>query len=106
METTVSRADGVARACAMQVVDGMDTSNARRVPTSTPDSWNERIRQKTLASIEQTIAGGREANDARLDALDREWDIERVTALSAAVDAAAMFAIGARRGAGWWKWGL
>jgi hypothetical protein len=90
----------------MQFVDGMETANALRVSTSTPDSWNERIRKKTLTSIEQTIAGGRDAIDARLRALDREWDIERVTSLSAAIDAALTLAVGARRGHGWWKWGL
>ena len=90
----------------MQFVDGMDTSNALRVPGSTPDSLNERIRKQTLGSIERTIGGGREAIDARLAELDREWDIERMTALSATIDAALMLALGVRRGVGWWKWGL
>lgn len=84
----------------------METANARRVPASTPKRWNETIRKRTVAAIDRATAEGPDGIDARLRALDREWDIERVTALSAAIDAALTLALGARKGPRWWKWGL
>lgn len=57
--------------------------NADRVPENTADYVNEAIRRQTedrLIRLAETVGGmeGRlEALEARLDALDQEWDIER-----------------------------
>ena len=53
-------------------------TSAHRTESSTPDSINERIRQKTIQSIARTVANGPDAIEARLRELEREWDSERV----------------------------
>jgi hypothetical protein len=84
----------------------VETASARRVSASTPEAWNETIRKRTVAAIDRATAAGDEGINARLNELDREWDIERVTAMSAAVDAGLTLGLGAWRGPRWWKWGL
>lgn len=56
----------------------MLTKSAHRAESATPDSINERNRQKTVESIARTLAGGPKAIEARLRELEREWDTERV----------------------------
>lgn len=56
---------------------GMVASTTGRVPSHTPDSLNRRIIDR---SRENVITYGADPGriEARLSALDREWDIERV----------------------------
>jgi hypothetical protein len=49
-----------------------------RVQEHTAPDVNARIREKTQRSIALQVARGGDAIDARLEELDREWDIERV----------------------------
>jgi hypothetical protein len=49
-----------------------------RVTVNTSEEINQRIRQRTERSIMDSIAGGPDAIERRLEELDREWDIERV----------------------------
>jgi hypothetical protein len=49
-----------------------------RVTRNTPEHINKRIRHDIEANVAQTAADGPEAIDRRLEALDREWDIERM----------------------------
>jgi len=51
-------------------------STSDRVALATSDAVNERIRQQTHERV-QYFADHPELIDARLDELDREWDIER-----------------------------
>jgi hypothetical protein len=55
----------------------MSSSNAERVPANTAAEINERIHRETVAAVERAAEGGPASIDARLDALDKEWDIER-----------------------------
>lgn len=59
-------------------------STVARVPQHTNDAINERIRRQT----EQNVARYQNANDAeihaRLNELDREWDVERTLEANAA----------------------
>ncbi len=50
---------------------------SERVLHNTSSAVNEKIEQKTQASIRAAQIGGPEAIDRRLADLDREWDIER-----------------------------
>ena len=83
----------------------MDLSSTGRVPASTPPQVNERIRAATCANIAR-YAGDRAAIARRLAELDREWDIERVTMLSATIDAWLTLALGVWRGRRWLVGGL
>lgn len=53
-------------------------STVDRVPLQTADEINQQIQQQTKANAALAIAGGRGAIEQRLEALDREWDIERL----------------------------
>lgn len=53
-------------------------STVDRVPLQTADEVNQQIQQQTKANAALAIAGGRGAIEQRLEALDREWDIERL----------------------------
>jgi hypothetical protein len=62
----------------------MLTPTTKRAERNTPASINDRIRRQTAASLSETIASGRDAIDARLHALDAEWDTERTLETMAA----------------------
>lgn len=83
----------------------MDLSSARRVPESTPPKVNQKILAATRANIAR-VGGDRGAITRRLAELDREWDIERVTMLSATIDAFATLGLGLWRGRRWLVGGL
>jgi hypothetical protein len=52
-------------------------TTADRVPSNTAPAINQRIRQETDARVQRLALQGPAAIDQRLEALDREWDIER-----------------------------
>ena len=83
----------------------MDTSSTGRVPASTAPHVNAKILDETRASIAR-FGADRAAIDRRLAELDREWDIDRVTMLSATIDAFATLALGLWRGRRWCAGGL
>jgi hypothetical protein len=56
----------------------------QRVPRCTAEDVNRSIRRSTLEWIATAARGGPNAIDARLRALDREWDIERTLEANAA----------------------
>jgi hypothetical protein len=65
------------RAC---LVAGM----AHHVESNTPDIVNRRVHQRTVAHLQQALAGGRTEIERRLEELDREWSIERALQSTAA----------------------
>jgi hypothetical protein len=48
-----------------------------RVRHASSATANERIRQRTLESIDRVAAGGPQAIERRVRELDQEWDVER-----------------------------
>jgi hypothetical protein len=72
----------------------MFPETASRVAENTSASVNRRMRQQTEESIAY-YAGYPEEIDARLEELDREWDIERVLEANAATLALAGVVLGA-----------
>lgn len=56
----------------------LDVRTSDRVRRHTPAHVNERIDRLTRASIQESLAAGRDATVARIQELDREWDIDRV----------------------------
>ena len=83
----------------------MDTSSTGRVPASTPPHVNAKILAETRANLARH-GGGYVAITRRLEALDREWDVERVTMLSATIDTFATLGLGWWRGRRWFAAGL
>lgn len=83
----------------------MDTSSTGRVPASTPPHVNEKLLAATRANIARHGADD-DAIARRLEALDREWDVERVTMLSATIDAFVTLGVGWWRGRRWLAGGL
>jgi len=63
---------------------GMLTPTNERVERNTPHGINDTIRAETEASVARVLARGREAIDARLSELDKEWDTERTLETMAA----------------------
>jgi hypothetical protein len=72
-----------------------------RVPASTCESVNQRIRQRTLDSIEGYRNADRAAIDQRLAELDAEWDIERTLEANAATACLVGLALGATTDRRW-----
>ena len=70
-------------------------ATAERVPLHTAPGINARIRQRTRENVARVTAAGPAAIRARLDALDREWDIERAIEANAATVALIGTALGA-----------
>src|SRR5207249_1740533 len=81
------------------------TSSSGRVPASTPAHVNERIARATEQRVAR-LGGNLAATARRLRELDREWDVERVTMLSATVDAFLTLGLGVWRGRRWLVGGL
>jgi hypothetical protein len=73
----------------------MPVNTANRVRKSTDDAINVRIDRRTLENVASYSALGPDAIDARLDELDREWDIERILEANAASVSIAGLAMGA-----------
>jgi hypothetical protein len=59
-------------------------ATADRVRKNTDDIVNGRIDRRTLENVARFAALGPDAVEARLDDLDREWDIERILQANAA----------------------
>lgn len=55
-----------------------------RITRNTSDEVNRQIRHRSWQAVEQASLGGMPAIDRRLQALDREWDIERTLEANAA----------------------
>jgi hypothetical protein len=70
-------------------------ATATRVPEATAEHVNAAIRRRTAANVARCAAGGPAAIDARLRALDREWDIERTLEANAATASLLGLALGA-----------
>jgi hypothetical protein len=68
-----------------------------RVRNHTAAHVNEAIDRKTGAHVRELAGRGREAVAARLAKLDREWDIERLIAVEAAVVATVLGELNRRR---------
>jgi hypothetical protein len=62
----------------------MIPSTVERVPLHTKDSVNERIRRQTEKNVAKYQNADASEIQARLDELDREWDIERLLEANAA----------------------
>lgn len=62
----------------------MIPSTVARVPEQTDPQVNDWIRWQTQDNIERVMAAGPNAIEARLQALDEEWDIERLLETNAA----------------------
>lgn len=60
-------------------------STTKRVPESTTDRSNQRIREQTDQSVQAHIYDNAPELTNRLDELDREWDIERTLEANAAL---------------------
>lgn len=84
----------------------MRTESVGRIWHSTPPGVNAAILHDTVAAVARCAAAGPGAIARRLEALDREWDIERVTMLSATIDALATLGLGLWRGRRWLVGGL
>jgi hypothetical protein len=70
-------------------------ATATRVAANTAESTNRRLRQRTQHSIERYAAAGPAAIDARLQELQREWDVERAIETEAPLMILAGVALGA-----------
>jgi hypothetical protein len=60
------------------------SSTTERVPRQTDEEINERISRQIEANVNYYASQDRNALDHRLEALDREWDIERMLEANAA----------------------
>lgn len=56
----------------------MIAKSSTRVTQNTLPHINERIQQRANRTILRAVQGGPKSVDRRLEALDREWDIERM----------------------------
>lgn len=79
----------------------MSSATTQRVRDNTDASVNARIDRRTLANVARYAALGPDAVDARLEELDREWDIERALEANAAGVALLGLALGATRSRKW-----
>ncbi|MGE3316466.1 MAG: hypothetical protein AB7O26_15225 [Planctomycetaceae bacterium] len=72
----------------------MIPATTERVPKQTARHINERIHRATEKNLAR-YASNRKAIDQRLDALDREWDIERTLEANAAIASLVGLTLGA-----------
>jgi hypothetical protein len=68
-----------------------------RVRNRTPSGINRRLDAATTARVKEAIAAGASKVKERLASLDREWDIDRVVMLAAALAGTLVHEIGMRR---------
>lgn len=57
----------------------VDLDSFDRIRRHSPEHINRRIERDIQRNVEQYGAGGDRAMTSRIDALDREWDIDRAT---------------------------
>jgi hypothetical protein len=74
-----------------------------RVRARTPARVNERIDERTVASIRAYAARDRDAIKRRLAELEREWDVDRAVFIIASLLGTATSELAVRRGGGW-RW--
>lgn len=79
----------------------MLSESTQRVPEHTASYVNERIKRQTEENVERFASSGRKAMDARLEELDREWDIERTIEANASALALIGVILGARLNRKW-----
>lgn len=79
----------------------MIPSTVDRVPQSTAEHVNRRIRRQTEARVARCADAGIEAIERRLAELDREWDIERLLETNAATASLIGLALGAKVHRNW-----
>jgi hypothetical protein len=82
----------LAEAIAM-TADGLPAT-VHRVPRQTAEEVNRRIQRSTVQGILNATRGGASTIEARLRALDREWDIERTLEANAAAASLLGLALG------------
>jgi hypothetical protein len=70
-------------------------STVDRVPISTAEEVNERIRHETAANLERFRHANHAAIKRRLSELEKEWDIERTLEANAATASLIGLALGA-----------
>jgi len=78
-----------------------DPRRADRVRARTPDAVLARLDRRTATRVFRCAREGQESIARRIDALDREWDLERYLAVDFAVLTAVSEALG-RRGSRRW----
>jgi len=84
----------------------MIAKTSERVVKHTNPEINLRIQERTQARIARLASQGPDAIRRRLDALDSEWDIERVVELQASVlTLASMIIAGVKRERRWFMLG-
>lgn len=72
-----------------------------RVRRHTPSWVNDRIDRQTRALVEDTVRSGRDTIVARLQELDREWDVDRALMANFAIVGALSSELGRRVHRGW-----
>lgn len=84
----------------------LDPRNHDRVREHSAQLVNERIDKLTAVAVAQTVAKGRDAIAARIDELDREWDIDRALMANFAIVGSLTFWLGKRKDKRWmWLFG-
>lgn len=79
-----------------ELADKALPDTVERVTAHTAPSVNRRIREKTVESVTALASQGQDQIARRLNALDREWDIERVLETNASALALTGVILGAR----------
>ena len=77
-------------------------ASSQRVPSHTARHIKRKIRQDTERDIACTALQGHEAINERLEALDREWDIERTLEANAATISLIGLALGSTKSRKWY----
>jgi hypothetical protein len=72
-----------------------------RVRRRTPAHVNARIDRQTRASVDDSAALGQDAIVARLQEIDREWDVDRALMLNFAILGSLTYELGRHRHWGW-----
>jgi len=77
----------------------IDTTH--RMEAATSQRANDRIAQRAVRHVAACAQGDRADIDRRMDSLDREWDVERVIELEAAMTIAGGLLLGLTRRRSW-----
>lgn len=76
---------------------GREPTSRNRVARNTPAVLNARLSREMRQQVEETLPWGPQQVDRRLEELDREWDLERVLEVDAAVGALIGVGVGLTR---------
>jgi hypothetical protein len=77
------------------------TDTTHRVESATSPRSNQRIAARTMRHVADCAHGQRADIDRRMDSLDREWDVERVIELEAALTIGGGLLLGLTRRRSW-----